>query len=94
MEDLNNCGFQYYDGCIVKEDVRELTLDEAKELFNNYYVEMVSKVNEGYEIEVAIWIDMSTPNSYGDTLLHLSSPVVENGKLCEKITKFYPKFNG
>ena len=48
------------------------------------------KTTDGEEIEVAIWINMQTDSDYRETLVHLSSPEIRNGKLYEP--KYYDLF--
>ena len=85
-----NCAFQYYNGTKIVCDEDEITLSEAKELWNKYYTDMVEKTTYGLEIEVAIWINMKTNIDYRETLIHLSAPEVSNGKLCE--LRYFDKF--
>ena len=87
---VRNCAFQYYNGRKVVCDEFEITVEEAKELWNKYYDDMVEKTTEDLEIEVAIWINMKNSTDYRETLIHLSAPEVRNGKLYE--TKYYDKF--
>jgi hypothetical protein len=68
------------------EDKGELTLEEAKNLWNEHYADMVEKTEDGEDIEVAIWIN----SDYIETLIHLSAPEVRNGKLYEP--KYYDVF--
>lgn len=90
---MKNNAFQYYNGIDIVEDQTELTLEEAKELWNDHYDNMVSMVKQGYEIEVAIWIRMKDKATFGETLIHLHSPTIENGALCETVTNYYRKFD-
>ena len=80
---VTNCAFQYYDGNKVVCDEVEITLAEAKELWNKYYADMIEKTTDGLDIEVAIWINMNEKYDYNESLIHLSSPEVRNGKLYE-----------
>ncbi len=90
IADVSNCAFQYYNGSKVVCDKFEITLEEAKKLWNKYYEDMVEKTTDDLEIEVAIWINMKDSTDYRETLIHLSSPEVRNGKLYEP--KYYDKF--
>lgn len=78
---IRNCAFQYYNGRNIVSDKYNLTLEEAKELWNKYYADMVEKATDGEEIEVAIWINMENECDYRETLVNLSAPEVRNGKL-------------
>jgi len=85
---VRRCAFQYWDGRKIVEDKDQLTLDEAKELWNKHYTDMVKKVEEGEDIEVVIWVNMKHPSDYQETLIHLYAPEVRNGSLYE------PKYYG
>jgi hypothetical protein len=82
---VNNCAFQYYSEYEIVDDKTNLTIEEAKDLWKGYYGDMVEKTEQGKSIEVAIWINMRHESDYRETLVHLSSPEVKNGKLCEVI---------
>ena len=90
IHNVRHCAFQYWNGRKMVEDKSELTLDEAKELWNTHYLDMVEKTEEGEDIEVAIWINMQNDSDYRETLIHLSAPEVRNGKLYEP--KYYDMF--
>lgn len=85
-----DCAFQYYNGGVVKVDVSEITIDEAKQLWNENYADMVKRVEDGHDIEVAIWINMEYASNYHETLVYLSSPQVKNRQLWEP--KYYGKY--
>lgn len=85
--DINNCAFQYWNGRKLVEDKSEITLDEAKKIWNEHYDDMVQQVTDGEDIEVAIWINMKEKCDYNETLVHLYSPDVKNGRLYEP--KYY-----
>ena len=82
--------FQYYNGRRVVCDKFNLTLEEAKNLWNEYYYDMVKEVAEGSDIEVAIWINMKNEIDYNETLVHLHAPEIREGKLYEP--KYYGLF--
>ena len=90
IQNVKHCAFQYYNGRSVVCDRYALTLEEAKELWNEYYTDMVEKTTDGEDIEVAIWINMKDDSDYRETLIHLSAPEVRNGKLYEP--KYYDVF--
>ena len=87
---VRHCAFQYYNGRKVVCDKYNLTLEEAKDLWNEHYDDMVEKTTDGEDIEVAIWINMQNDSDYLETLVHLSSPEIRNGKLYEP--KYYDLF--
>jgi hypothetical protein len=74
----NNCAFQYYhqDGTIICDETG-LTVEEAKGLFNDHYPDMISKVKRGVIIEVAVYVNGKDQTSYGEKLIHLSDPEIE-----------------
>jgi hypothetical protein len=90
IADVRHCAFQYYNGRKMVSDKHSLTLEEAKELWNEYYADMVENTTDGEEIEVAIWINMQNDSDYRETLVHFSSPEIRNGKLYEP--KYYDLF--
>ena len=90
LSDVRHCAFQYYNGYKVVCDKYSLTLEVAKELWNEHYADMVKRTTDGDEIEVAIWINMQNDSDYRETLVHLSSPEIRNGKLYEP--KYYDLF--
>ena len=75
-----NCAFQYYltDGTCLCDEI-SLTLDEAKALFNKHYSDMVKKARRSEEFEAGIWINGTEKSAYGETLVHLFNPEVEEG---------------
>lgn len=89
IADVRHCAFQYYNGRTIVCDADNLTIEEAKELWNKHYDDMVEKSADGEEIEVAIWVNMESEGDYRDTMIHLSSPEVRNGMLYEP--KYYRK---
>ena len=93
MKNKRNCAFQYYNGKKVVCDKTELTLQEAKSLFNEYYSDMVRQVNIGHEIECVIWIDMKDTFDYDKSLIWLQNPSVDNsGTLYEESKTYFTKF--
>lgn len=85
-----NCAFQYYSEYEMVDDKTNLTIEEAKNLWKGYYGDMVEKTKQGKSIEVAIWVNMQHESDYRETLVHLSSPEVKDGKLCE--LRYYDLF--
>jgi hypothetical protein len=86
MEQERDCAFQYakirnsiFRDIKVVCDKNELTLDEAKQLWNEYYDDAAKWINEGNKVEMAIWVNMATPNSYGDTLQYISTDAESDG---------------
>lgn len=91
-----NCAFQYAemnDGIFrntkIVCDKNELTLQEAKELWNNYYPQAANHINNGGTVEMVIWIDMETPHSYGKHLEYISTDADSDGNLIWVVKKEY-----
>lgn len=81
-----NCAFQYakITGSIFKSteivcDKSELTIVEAKQLWNNYFPDLARHIKSGEVGEMVIWINMETPQSYGDTLEYISTDAESDG---------------
>lgn len=85
-----DCAFQYYDGEKTVVNKNELTLNEAKQMWNDHYDGMVERVNGGAQIEVAIWINMRSKETYEETLVWLTAPRAMNNELYEP--KYHTKF--
>jgi len=56
------------------------TIDEAKELWNKYFDDAAKWIKEGNTVEMVIWINMETPQSYADTLQYISTDAESDGK--------------
>lgn len=82
--ELKNCAFQYYNGVDIIVDKTGLQLSEAKDLFNEHYIDMYNRTKDGLDIECAIWVDMKTSSDYRETFLHISSPDYDDTGLYEK----------
>ena len=81
-----NCAFQYAemnDGFSrytkIVCDKNELTLQEAKELWNSFYKQAANHIKNGGTVEMVIWIDMETTNSYGKYLQYISTDAESDG---------------
>lgn len=81
-----DCAFQYAKiyGQIFRKteivcDKSDLTLTEAKELWNQYYPDLATHIKDGNTGEMAIWINMPDSHSYGDTLQHISTDAESDG---------------
>lgn len=102
MENEKNCAFQYvkmsngiFKDIKIIEDKSELTLNEAKQLWNLYFSDAAKWIKEGDTVEMVIWINMSTPESYGDTLVYISTDAESDGVSIWETKKSYfkPNFN-
>ena len=98
MEQEKNCAFQYakmtegiYSNAKIVEDKSELTLDEAKKLWNSHFADAAKWIKEGNTVEVVIWINMATPQSYGDTLQYISTDGESDGVSIWETKKSYFK---
>lgn len=96
-EEKRDCAFQYakIHGSMFRRteivcDKSELTLTEAKELWNQYYSDFAKHIKDGDDTaEMAIWINMPDPHSYGETLYHISTDAESDGKDIWVTTKQY-----
>jgi hypothetical protein len=89
-----NCAFQYakiiHGSIKIIEDMAELSIDEAKELWNKYFDDAAKWIYEGNTAEMAIWINMETPISFKETLQYISIDAESNGTaIWEKA--YFPK---
>jgi hypothetical protein len=72
-------GTRLYSNTKIVCDKNELTLEEAQKLWNEYYEDAAKWIKDGGEVEMVIWINMETPNSYGDTLQYISTDAHSDG---------------
>jgi hypothetical protein len=86
MEQEKNCAFQYakmkygiFRDTQIVENKSELTLDEAKKLWNSHFADAAKWIKDGNSVEMVIWINMATPQSYGDTLQYISTDAESDG---------------
>lgn len=83
----NNCAFQYakmssgiFRNTNIVCDETELTIEEAKALWNKYYPDAAKWIKEGDEVEMVIWINMQDKFSYGESLAYISTDAESDGK--------------
>lgn len=81
-----NCAFQYakmekgiFRNTEIVCDKSELTLDEAKKLWNEHFTDAAKWIKDGNAVEMVIWINMATPQSYGDNLQYISTDAESDG---------------
>jgi len=98
MEQEKNCAFQYakmkegiFRDTKIVEDKSELTLDEAKKLWNSHFADAAKWIKDGNTVEMVIWINMGTPQSYGDTLQYISTDAESDGVSIWETKKSYFK---
>lgn len=91
-----NCAFQYakMSGEHCKSikivcDKSELTIEEAKQLWDEYYYDAAKWIKSGNTVEMVIWIDMETPSSYGDSLQYISTDAESDGRYIWETKKMY-----
>lgn len=70
-------------------DKTELTLDEAKKLWNEHFQDCAKWIKEGDVAEMVIWINMDTPQSYGETLQYISTDAESDGVSIWEVKKKY-----
>lgn len=81
-----NCAFQYakITGDFMPRteivcDKNELTIEDAKQLWNQYHPDAAKHIKNGGRVEMVIWINMSTSSSYGESLEHISYDAESDG---------------
>ena len=86
MEQEKNCAFQYakmsgqnYSDTKIVCDETEMTLEQAKELWNKYFPDCAKHIKGGGTCEMVIWINMHTTQSYGDSLQYISTDAESDG---------------
>ena len=96
MKQKRNCAFQYakikegiFRTTTIVADKSELTIDEAKKLWNEYYKDAADWIHNGDSVEMVIWINMATPHSYGDTLQYISTDAESDGTKIWETTRNY-----
>ena len=96
MSKLKNCAFQYaeitgkiFSNTEIVCDETELTLSEAKELWNKYYPRLAKHIKNDEKGEMAIWINMEDKYSYGETLQYISTDAESDGNNIWETKKIY-----
>jgi hypothetical protein len=91
-----NCAFQYaemetgiFGNTKIVCDETNLTLDEAKELWDKYYPRAAKHIYHDGQVEMVIWVDMVTPSSYGNHLQYISTDAESDGVNIWVTTKDY-----
>jgi len=91
-----DCAFQYVQmsGQIFKDtkivcDETELTLEQAKELWNKYFPDCAKNIKRGGTCEMVIWINMQTPQDYRDSLQYISNAAQSDGISIWETKKIY-----
>lgn len=86
MSEERNCAFQYakmtggiFRDIKIIEDQTELTLTEAKLLWNKHYADAAMWIKIGNEVEMVLWINMDHPTAYGDSLQYISTDAESDG---------------
>lgn len=93
-----NCAFQYavIRGSIFKDieivhDQTEISLSEAKKLWNKYYPELRNHIKNGNSGEMVIWINMEDSYSFGDKLYHIGQDAeVDGNYIIQKTVSYFP----
>ena len=91
-----NCAFQYAkmrDGIFrdttIVEDKTGLTISEAKELWNAHFNDAAKWIKDGNSVEMVIWNDMDSPQSYGKWLEYISTDAESDGNEIWETKKIY-----
>lgn len=86
MKQEKNCAFQYakITGNILRDtkivcDETDLTLEEAKILWNKYFPDLAKHIKNGDTGEMVIWINMADSHSYDERLQHISTDAESDG---------------
>jgi len=94
-----NCAFQYatqttnfFKDIHIVEDQTEITLSEAKELWNKYYPQLRSLIKSGDKTgEMVIWTSMEDKHSFGEKLYHIGNDAeVEGDYIIERTVTYFP----
>lgn len=93
-----NCAFQYakIESGIFRDtkivcDESGLTLSEAKELWNKYYLDAAKWIKSGGEVGMVLWINMEDSFSYKDSLQYISTDAESDGTLIYVTkTEYFP----
>ena len=99
MSQERNCAFQYakvttgmFSRTTIIEDQSSLTLDEVKALWNKHYPDAAKWIRNGDTAEMVIWINMSSPGSYGESLQYIDSDAESDGvNIWKTIRTDFPK---
>lgn len=96
MGQEKNCAFQYakMSGNIFKSidiisDETNLTLDEAKLLWNKYFQDCAKHIKNGGTCEMVIWINMEDEHSYRDSIQYISTDAESDGSSIWETKKTY-----
>jgi hypothetical protein len=81
-----DCAFQYakmesgyFRNTKIVCDKSELTINEAKQLWNEYFSDCAKWIKEGNTAEMVIWVDMPTPQSFGNHSQYISTDAESDG---------------
>lgn len=93
-----NCAFQYakiendyFKSIKMVVDENELTLSEAKELWNNHYEDAAKYIKAGNSVEMAIWVNMISPGHFNETLQYISTDAESDGLNIWEVKRNYFK---
>jgi len=91
---MNNCAFQFaitergfMGRTRILEDQCELTLEEAKVLWNKHYPNAARRMKAGDEVEMALWINMKDSSHYKDTLYYIRPHFESDGETIWEVKK-------
>ena len=96
MEQERNCAFQYAKmgvGLVrstkIVCDKIELTFEEAQALWDEYYEDCAKWIKSGNEAEMVIWVNMKTPQSYGEHAQYISTDAESDGTIIWETKRNY-----
>lgn len=90
---LKNCAFQYatMHGDVIV-DKSELTLSEAKNLWNENYLNCAKRIFHGTPCQMYLWINMNNPCDYMETLYQIDNDAESDGaNIYIKTVVHFPK---
>jgi len=88
-----NCAFQYAtQGGRILVDKTELTMSEAKKLWNENYKDCARKIYSGTPCQMYLWINMDSPEDFKETLWQIDNDAESDGfKIWATQTTHFPK---
>lgn len=83
---VRDCAFQYATinkdlirGISIDCDRSELTLEEAKALWNEYYPKAARAIDSGLQVQMYLWVNMQDSSDYTETLWQIDVHAQSDG---------------